>query len=60
VIFLPRREELARLQQSPILSMGPDLETTRVEPHFLAHYIPDDPGQGPWMLDARPFEVVDL
>jgi hypothetical protein len=37
VVFLPRREELAGLQQSPILSMGPELETTRVELHFTAH-----------------------
>jgi hypothetical protein len=47
VIFLLRREELARLQQSPILSMGPELETTHVELHFTAHYVPDDPEQDP-------------
>jgi len=52
---LPRREELARLQESPILWMGPELETTGAERHCTALHRAGT-------LDARHtlFEVVDL
>jgi len=35
--------------------MGPEFETTGTERQALLY-----PGQGPWLLDARRSEVVDL
>jgi hypothetical protein len=49
--FSPRREELARLQESPILSMGPEPETAGAELRFSLLSFTDYPGAG--TLDTR-------